>query len=208
MQYSVVDGVAVFEGDIVDPTEGPVPEGIVIPGSDRRWPGGIVPFAIAANLPALQAQAARDAVAQWNTNARLNLRPRVAGDAQWIEFQTSHFLPLAGRAPARDESAIHFPFYGDTLDALVDGRPPPDVVVIGTEPTADEQAMIAEALQEARESRGITDAQVMAETGADVVELGLQNAGWLRGIVKALDKHLPGHARHRWPPSRTTSATT
>ncbi len=41
--------------------------------------------------------------------------------------------------------------------------------------------MIAEALQEARESRGITDAQVMAETGADVVELGLQERGVVAG---------------------------
>ena len=91
-----------------------------------------------------------------------------------------------------EESAIHFPYYGDTLDALVRGGPAPDVVVMGSQPTAEEQRLIAAVLEEARQARGITDAQVMAESEDDVVEQGPQNWGWVRAIAKALDEHLPG----------------
>jgi hypothetical protein len=91
-----------------------------------------------------------------------------------------------------EESAIHVPYYGDTLDALVDDGQAPDVIVMGTEPGAEERRFIAEVLEEAREARGISDAKVMEEAEGDVVELGPQNWPWVRAIAKALDRHLPG----------------
>ena len=65
IQYYVIDGQAIFEGDIVldsvDGMERLVAEaieetgvaarGVVIPGEQFRWPAGVVPFTIDPALP-------------------------------------------------------------------------------------------------------------------------------------------------------------
>ncbi|MDQ3724316.1 MAG: alpha/beta hydrolase [Actinomycetota bacterium] len=91
-----------------------------------------------------------------------------------------------------DETAIHFPFYGDTLDGLVKGGPAPDVIIMGDEAPPEERQFLASVLEEAREQRGLTDAEVLALAETEIVELGPQNWWWVRAIVKALDEHLPG----------------
>jgi hypothetical protein len=95
-------------------------------------------------------------------------------------------LPIA-------ESAIHFPFYGDTLAALVDGTPAPDVIVKGPDDADEEERqMVAEALEEAREARGISDDAVLAEAHTEAIEKGPMNWRWVRAIATALDARLPG----------------
>ncbi|HVQ59611.1 MAG TPA: hypothetical protein VMS60_11960 [Solirubrobacterales bacterium] len=109
----------------------------------------------------------------------------------WIEAW-SKGLAKSGLSLPIDETAIHFPYYGDTLASLVDGRPAPDVIVRGDDAPPEERQFVAAVLEEARAQRGITDDQVLAVADAEVVERGPQNWHWVRAIVKALDEHLSG----------------
>jgi hypothetical protein len=93
LQYAVVDGQAIFEGDIV---LGPVEavreaasaEGalrsIVIPGASARWPGGLVPFEIDSGLP--NQQRVHDAIAHWQSKTRIRFRARTSADADFVRF--------------------------------------------------------------------------------------------------------------------------
>jgi hypothetical protein len=82
--YSVIDGQAIFEGDIVlgsvDEMEQLVAEvnnasgtaaSVVITGDRFRWPGGVVPFTIAPNLP--NVARVRDAIAHWHSRTGIRL---------------------------------------------------------------------------------------------------------------------------------------
>jgi len=92
-----------------------------------------------------------------------------------------------------DESAIRFPYYGDTLARLVDGGEVPDVIVKGPEPPSEAQGFIAKVLEEARQARGVTDEQVLAEVEERAaIEKGPQNWRWVRAVARALDTHVPG----------------
>jgi hypothetical protein len=109
VQYAVVDGMALVEGDInlgavedvVERTEmrrhemtgGPVAAGVTIPGSQFRWPNCTVPYQIASDLPN-QARVT-DAIAHWqsNTNFRFVLRTP-ANQAQFPDFV--EFVPGGG----------------------------------------------------------------------------------------------------------------
>jgi hypothetical protein len=120
VQYAVVDGRAVFEGDIVlgldedlqrdtaaiheeavkrvagltgapgdvvDPSGGPVFEAaVVVTGSSRRWPGGVVPYEIDPGLTAAARSAVQQAVSHWNDTTRLSVRPRRDSDTDWMRF--------------------------------------------------------------------------------------------------------------------------
>jgi hypothetical protein len=122
VQYAVVDGYAIFEGDIilgrdealqehsnelqaglaerargigaeatpgdaVDPAVSEPLAAVVVTGQSRRWPGGIVPFEVATNLPTAQNTAVTNAITHWHDNTRLFFRQRTAADAQWVRFQ-------------------------------------------------------------------------------------------------------------------------
>lgn len=76
--YSVIDGQAIFEGDIVlgsvDEMEQLVAEvnnasgtaaSVVITGDRFRWPGGVVPFTIASDLP--NVARVHDAIDHWHS---------------------------------------------------------------------------------------------------------------------------------------------
>lgn len=109
----------------------------------------------------------------------------------WIEAW-SKGLAESGLSMPIDETAIRFPYYGDTLAALVEGRPAVDVIIRGEEAPPEERQFLAAVLEEAREQRGLTDDQVLALADAEIVERGPQNWRWVRAIVKALDARLPG----------------
>jgi hypothetical protein len=98
--YSVVDGLAIFEGDIVLGTveevertlselrrqaagevqvEAGVERGIGISDERFRWPGGQVPFDIDPNLP--DQQRVHDAITHWEANTPIRFPPRTAANA-------------------------------------------------------------------------------------------------------------------------------
>src|SRR5262245_55360312 len=99
VQYTVVDGLAIVEGDIVLGTEqqtaertqqlrdaaaGSVQQGVVITGAQFRWPNCTVPFTIDPTLPN-QARVT-DAVAHWNANTRFRFIARTA-EADFVTFR-------------------------------------------------------------------------------------------------------------------------
>ena len=97
-------------------------------------------------------------------------------------------LPIA-------ERDIRFPYYGDTLDGLVQNKPEEDVaeiVIRGTQANAAEQAFMSAVLEEVRKKAGITREDLIAVAGADVVQRGPLNWEWLQGILEAIDRKVPG----------------
>jgi len=104
LQYSVVDDLAIFEGDIVLGTveeveqrnsiqrevlAGTVASAVLISGANRRWPNCQVPFDIDG---ALTNQArVTDAIAHWESNTRFRFIPRTAANAatfpDWVTFR-------------------------------------------------------------------------------------------------------------------------
>jgi hypothetical protein len=99
VQYTVVDDLAIFEGDIVLGTADEVARrtqahrdaiasrsqfAVIVTGANRRWENCQVPFTID---PALPNQArVTDAIAHWEANTRFRFVPRTThGD--WITFR-------------------------------------------------------------------------------------------------------------------------
>ncbi|HZK04435.1 MAG TPA: Dot/Icm T4SS effector Zinc-dependent metalloprotease LegP [Actinomycetaceae bacterium] len=106
VQYTVVDGEAIFEGDIVlgpvDKVEeeserlaaelrGETTRGVIVTGDRFRWPGCVVPYDIAPSLPN-QARVT-DAIAHWEANTRFRFVLRTGANAgtypDWITFRPS-----------------------------------------------------------------------------------------------------------------------
>lgn len=116
LTYAVIDGRAVFEGDIVlgradqmaaaaaegaqrmrggygglaempaEPQAGEVVYGCVIVGSQYRWPNATIPYTIQANFPN-QARIT-DAIAHWEANTPIRLVER-DGETDYVEFIVS-----------------------------------------------------------------------------------------------------------------------
>jgi hypothetical protein len=99
VQYVVRDGLALFEGDIVLGTEeemeeqtevlraelgGAVAAGVVISGSQFRWPNCRIPFTIDPGLP--NQQRVTDAIAHWEQHTRFRFVVRTA-EADFVTFQ-------------------------------------------------------------------------------------------------------------------------
>src|SRR5690242_4550478 len=102
VQYTVIDDLAIFEGDIILGTAeevaqrteiqrqvvaGTLQAAVVIPGANRRWPNCQVPYDID---PALPDQArVTDAIAHWEAHTRFRFVPRTpANAAQFPDFVT------------------------------------------------------------------------------------------------------------------------
>lgn len=101
VQYAEIDGLAVFEGDIVLGSieefeqqtrrlaagEGaPVLASIGISGQQFRWPNGVIPFEIDPSMP--NQQRVTDAIAHWEANTPLRFPARASGTfTDWIRFQ-------------------------------------------------------------------------------------------------------------------------
>jgi len=93
VQYAVVDGRAMFEGDIdlgsVEEVEAAtaamrgqgegLEQGVVLPGSQFRWPGGQVPYEIDPAMP--DQQRVHDAIAHWEQRTVIRFVLRTAANA-------------------------------------------------------------------------------------------------------------------------------
>lgn len=104
VQYVVLDGLAMLEGDIVLGTveeveaetaalraelSGSVASAVMISGTQYRWPNCLVPYDIDAGLPN-QARVT-DAIAHWTANTRFRFVLRTAANAatypDWVTFR-------------------------------------------------------------------------------------------------------------------------
>jgi hypothetical protein len=106
VRYSVIDGLAMFEGDIVLGTveeveaasqviaatvRGELQSAVVITGSQFRWPNCTVPFDIDAGLP--NQGRVTDAIAHWESHTSFRFVLRTAANAashpDWVTFRAS-----------------------------------------------------------------------------------------------------------------------
>lgn len=106
VRYSVVDGLAIFEGCIVLGTaeamehktaavraeqedELESSRGVFIPGANKRWSKGIVPYQIDPNLP--NQGRINDAIAHWQANTNIRFVQRTSSNASqypnYVHFQ-------------------------------------------------------------------------------------------------------------------------
>lgn len=127
----------------------------------------------------------------------------IALKAEWIEAFRQGLAESGLQLPIA-ETQIRFPYYGDTLDALVREVPAdqvPAVIVRSLTQQTDDvglKAFMVDVLAEVATRKGITDEQIedaapkSATAGAEVLERGVLNWGWVQGILTALDSHVPG----------------
>lgn len=109
IQYAVIDGRAIFEGDIDlgsveelersnDAIRGITPEeAVVIPGSQFRWPGGVVPYDIDPAMP--DQQRVTDAIAHWEQHTVIRFRLRTSANASTLP-NFVHFVHGGGCSSA------------------------------------------------------------------------------------------------------------
>lgn len=113
--------------------------------------------------------------------------------AEWIDAWRSG-LARHGLVLPIDEADIRFPYYGQTLFDLAQGRAADEaaaIVVKGDNADADQRAFVREVLLEVQRQAGISDAQLAAVAGDDVLQKGPQNWEWLQAVLKAIDRHVP-----------------
>lgn len=113
--------------------------------------------------------------------------------AQWMAAWKEG-LQKSGLSIPIDERDVRFPYYGQTLYDLVQGVPDDriaEVIVRGTAATEEQEFMRA-VLEEVCVKAGITESQLDAVAGAEVVERGPLNWEWLQAILQAVDRYVPG----------------
>lgn len=103
LEYSPLDGMAVFEGDIVLGTEEEmeaarsggklVPMGVGITGDRFRWPKGIIPYQIHPRLP--NKERVTGAIAHWEARTRIRFVQRTGQNAGQYRDYVS-FEPQSG----------------------------------------------------------------------------------------------------------------
>jgi hypothetical protein len=117
----------------------------------------------------------------------------IALKAEWLDAleeglaKSNLTLPIA-------EPDVRFPFYGDTLFDLVDGKSEDtaaEVIVRGEQGDDDEQRFVRAVMEEVQKKSGITDAEIAQVAGQEVVEKGPQNWEWVQGFLRAVDRFLP-----------------
>lgn len=92
------------------------------------------------------------------------------------------------------EADVRLPFYGDTLYDLTAGLSPDqaaDVIVRGEESDEEERQFLRAVLEEVRAVAGITQDDLAAESGQEVVLKGPQNWEWLQAILRVVDRRVP-----------------
>lgn len=98
----------------------------------------------------------------------------------------------AGRPLDLPDDRVRLPYYGQTLFDLVAGVDPEraaEVVVRGSgDGAGEEELFVREALLEMVREAGVTDADVQAAAGDEVVERGPLNWRWVRAALTALDR--------------------
>ena len=105
-------------------------------------------------------------------------------------------LAKSGLAMPVAESDIRFPFYGDTLYDLAQGKTVEQAAAIIVKGAADAgmeaQEFILAVLQEVQDRAGISDAAIASESGQLVVDKGVLNWSWVQHLLVAIDRNVPG----------------
>ena len=113
--------------------------------------------------------------------------------AEWLDALQEGLAKSNLKLPI-PEHDVRFPYYGDALYDLVEGQTADEaaqVVVRGEGIDDFEKRFALDVIQEIQLKEGITDTQIAEVVSDDVVEKGPQNWGWVRGILKAVDRFVP-----------------
>ena len=114
--------------------------------------------------------------------------------AEWVTaWQTG--LRKSGLEMPLPEQNIRFPYYGQTLYDMLAGVPEDkvaEIVVRGDLGGDAEKQFVKEIVDEIVDKASVTEAQLEAVAGREVVERGPQNWEWVQGMLRVIDKHLPG----------------
>lgn len=122
----------------------------------------------------------------------------VALKAEWLDSWRQGLDRGGLDQPLADED-VRFPFYGDTLLDLVEGKrggQAADVIVrsLGGAPDAvdaEERAFTEALLREILEAQGIDDEAVRAELDPQVVERGPLQWEWFQAGLRLIDRRVP-----------------
>src|SRR5437764_10959445 len=117
----------------------------------------------------------------------------IALKAEWIEAFNEGLAKSNLKLPI-PETDVRFPFYGDTLYALVTGKNANDaaaIIIRGEDSDADEKRFLQSVIEEVRKKAGITDEQIAAIAGQQVVDRGPLNWEWLQIVLQAIDRYVP-----------------
>lgn len=112
---------------------------------------------------------------------------------EWVEAWEKG-LAKNGLTNPLPDSQIRFPFYGDTLIEMLNGKTADqavDVIVRGPAPTGPAEDVMREMIAEIAANEGISEADIRAVLDAQVIEKGPLNWGWVQGILEALDRVKP-----------------
>lgn len=113
--------------------------------------------------------------------------------AEWLDA-LGEGLEKSGLKLPIAESDVRFPYYGDTLYDLVDGKPADEaaaVIVRGEAGDSEEERFTRAIMLEIQAKAGITDAQLAAVAGEEVVDRGPLNWEWFQAILRAVDRYVP-----------------
>jgi hypothetical protein len=82
-------------------------------------------------------------------------------------------------------------------------------MIIKVHTDSGEEAFVADVVDDVRRNHGITEDEVVAEAGAEVVEKGVQNWAWVQAALSVLDRKVPGRAgtASRWSPMTSTNTS-
>jgi hypothetical protein len=115
----------------------------------------------------------------------------------WVDAWDRGLRKIGLTNPLTDPQ-IRFPYYGDTLIDMLNGKTVEeavDIIVKGPGPSSAQQDIMREMLSEIAAHEGVAEVDIIAELDPAVIQRGPLNWGWVQGIVSALDKVKPLSAR-------------
>ena len=134
LEYAIVNGRGVFEGDIVlgtvdaldaaeeegarrlasgdipveipdEPVPGSVAFGVIITGAQYRWPNRLIPYTIDTDLP--NQQRVTDAIAHWEANTPIRFIEKQSHHTDWVDFiPSTGCWSYVGRQSGRQEIGL------------------------------------------------------------------------------------------------------
>ncbi len=96
------------------------------------------------------------------------------------------------------EDQIRFPYYGNTLQDMVDGKSAEEAAAIVVKGAAEDDVealeMLTDIIDEYIKAAGITDAEIEEQMPAEtmVMQKGPQNWGWVQAVLRTIDSKTPG----------------
>lgn len=116
---------------------------------------------------------------------------------EWVEAWEKG-LAKSGLTNPLPDSHIRFPFYGDTLIDMLNGKTAAqavEVIVKGPAPTGAAETVMREMIAEIATGEGLSEADIRAVLDEQVIEKGPLNWKWVQGILEALDRVKPISAK-------------